>query len=213
MAIKQPKGKTVRRLGVNIYGNPKYDKLLDRKPNGPGKERGARKRGKTSVYGEQLKEKQKFRFAYGISERQFRNLYKKASRMPGVTGDNMISLMEQRLDNTIYRMGFAISRAQARQMVTHAYFFINGKPVNIPSMCVSVNDVITTKNKKDRLKVAKPAFRRPVLSSSKILRLIPGLIARIFLGTQLVGKLTVCDDIHRGLLNLLINLVRLFHGT
>ena len=68
--------------------------------------------------------------------------------MPGVTGDNMISLMEQRLDNTIYRMGFAISRAQARQMVTHAYFFINGKPVNIPSMCVSVNDVITTKNKK-----------------------------------------------------------------
>ena len=148
MAIKQPKGKTVRRLGVNIYGNPKYDKLLDRKPNGPGKERGARKRGKTSVYGEQLKEKQKFRFAYGISERQFTNLYKKASRMPGVTGDNMISLMEQRLDNTIYRMGFAISRAQARQMVTHAYFFINGKPVNIPSMCVSVNDVITTKNKK-----------------------------------------------------------------
>ena len=148
MAIKQPKGKTVRRLGVNIYGNPKYDKLLDRKPNGPGKERGARKRGKTSVYGEQLKEKQKFRFAYGISERQFRNLYKKASRMPGVTGDNMISLMEQRLDNMIYRMGFAISRAQARQMVTHAYFFINGKPVNIPSMCVSVNDVITTKNKK-----------------------------------------------------------------
>ncbi|UTY26264.1 30S ribosomal protein S4 [Treponema denticola] len=148
MAIKQPKGKTVRRLGVNIYGNPKYDKLLDRKPNGPGKERGARKRGKTSVYGEQLKEKQKFRFAYGISERQFRNLYKKASRMPGVTGDNMISLMEQRLDNTIYRMGFAISRAQARQMVTHAYFFINGKPVNIPSMCVSVNDVITTKIKK-----------------------------------------------------------------
>ena len=148
MATRQPKGKTVRRLGVNIYGNPKYDKLLDRKPNGPGKERGARKRGKTSVYGEQLKEKQKFRFAYGISERQFTNLYKKASRMPGVTGDNMISLMEQRLDNTIYRMGFAISRAQARQMVTHAYFFINGKPVNIPSMCVSVNDVITTKNKK-----------------------------------------------------------------
>ena len=105
MAIKQPKGKTVRRLGVNIYGNPKYDKLLDRKPNGPGKERGARKRGKTSVYGEQLKEKQKFRFAYGISERQFRNLYKKASRMPGVTGDNMISLMEQRLDNTILSNG------------------------------------------------------------------------------------------------------------
>ena len=148
MAIRQPKGKTVRRLGLNIYGNPKYDKLLSRKPNGPGKERGLKKRGKTSVYGEQLKEKQKFRFAYGISERQFRNLFKKANRLHGVTSDNMISLMEQRLDNTIYRMGFAVSRAQARQMVSHAYFFINGKPVNIPSMCVSVNDVITTKEKK-----------------------------------------------------------------
>ncbi len=148
MAIRQPKGKTVRRLGLNIYGNPKYDRLLDRKPNGPGKERGAKKRGKISVYGEQLQEKQKFRFAYGISERQFRNLYKKASRLHGVTGDNMISLMEQRLDNTIYRMGFAISRAQARQMVSHGYFYINGKPANIPSMLVKVNDVITTKQKK-----------------------------------------------------------------
>lgn len=148
MATRQPKGKTVRRLGLNIYGNPKYDKLLERKPNGPGKERGTKKRGKTSVYGEQLQEKQKFRFAYGISERQFRNLFKKASRMTGVTGDNMISLMEQRLDNTIYRMGFAISRAQARQMVSHAYFLINGKPVNIPSMFVKTSDVITTKPKK-----------------------------------------------------------------
>ena len=148
MAIRQPKGKTVRRLGINIYGNPKYDKLLSRKPNGPGKERGMKKRGKMSVYGEQLKEKQKFRFAYGISERQFRNLFKKANRLHGVTSDNMISLMEQRLDNTIYRMGFAVSRAQARQMVSHAYFLINGKSVNIPSMCVSVNDVITTKDKK-----------------------------------------------------------------
>ncbi len=148
MAIRQPKGKTVRRLGLNIYGNPKYDKLLDRKPNGPGKERGSKKRGKISVYGEQLQEKQKFRFAYGISERQFRNLFKKASRMSGVTGDNMISLMEQRLDNTIYRMGFAISRAQARQMVSHGYFYINGKPANIPSMTIRVNDVITTKPKK-----------------------------------------------------------------
>ena len=148
MAIKQPKGKTVRRLGVNIYGNPKYDKLLDRKPNGPGKERGARKRGKTSVYGEQLKEKQKFRFAYGISERQFRNLFIKANKMQGVTGDNMISLMERRFDNTIFRMGFAMSRAQARQMVSHSHFCINGKPANIPSMLLKVNDVITTKSKK-----------------------------------------------------------------
>ncbi|PIE97820.1 MAG: 30S ribosomal protein S4 [Treponema sp.] len=145
---KKPRGKTVRHLGVNIFGNPKYDRLLDKKPNTPGKDRGARKRGKTSVYGEQLKEKQKFRFAYGMSERQFRNLYKNATRMSGVTGDNMISLMESRLDNTIYRMGFAISRAQARQMVSHSYFYINGKSANIPSMRIKAGDVITTREKK-----------------------------------------------------------------
>ena len=148
MATRQPKGKVVRRLGLNIYGNPKYDKVLTRKPHGPGKEKGSKKRGKLSVYGEQLKEKQKFRFAYGISERQFRNLFKKANRMQGVTGNNMISLMERRFDNTIYRMGFAMSRAQARQMVCHSRFCINGKPANIPSMLVNVNDVITTKSKK-----------------------------------------------------------------
>ncbi|MBQ7611992.1 MAG: 30S ribosomal protein S4 [Spirochaetaceae bacterium] len=145
---KQPRGKIVRHLGINIYGNPKYDKLLDRKPNTPGKERGNKSRAKVSVYGEQLKEKQKFRFAYGMSERQFRNLYKNASRMSGATGDNMISLMERRFDNTIYRMGFAISRAQARQMVSHGYFYINGKLANIPSMYIKAGDVITTREKK-----------------------------------------------------------------
>jgi len=148
MSMGQSKGKIVRRLGVNIYGNPKYDKVLTRKPHGPGKEKGSKKRAKLSVYGEQLKEKQKFRFAYGISEKQFRNLFKKANRMKGATGDNMISLMERRFDNTIYRMGFAMSRAQARQMVSHAHFCINGKPANIPSMLLNVNDVITTKSKK-----------------------------------------------------------------
>ena len=144
----KPRGKIVRRLGINIYGNPKYDKLLDRKPNTPGKERGSKSRAKVSVYGEQLKEKQKFRFAYGMSERQFRNLYKNASRMVGATGDNMISLMERRFDNTIYRMGFAISRAQSRQMVSHAYFYINGKLANIPSMYIKAGDVITTRDRK-----------------------------------------------------------------
>lgn len=116
----------------------------------PGKERGSKSRAKVSVYGEQLKEKQKFRFAYGMSERQFRNLYKNASRMVGATGDNMISLMERRFDNTIYRMGFAISRAQARQMVSHAYFYINGKLANIPSMYIKAGDVITTRPKRYR---------------------------------------------------------------
>ncbi len=148
MSVKTPKGKIVRRLGVNIYGNPKYDKLLKKKPNGPGKERGYRSRGKMSVYGDQLKEKQKFRFAYGLSEKQMYNMYKKSAQMSGVTGDNMISLMEQRLDNTIYRAGFATSRAQARQFVSHCHFLLNGKKANIPSMRIKVGDKITTKNKK-----------------------------------------------------------------
>ncbi|MGP1594018.1 MAG: 30S ribosomal protein S4 [Treponema sp.] len=148
MSGKPAKGKLVRRFGANIFGNPKYSKLLDKKPNAPGKERGSKQRGKISVYGEQLKEKQKFRFAYGMSERQFSNLFKKAFKMAGVTGDNMLSLIEQRFDNTIFRMGFAVSRAQARQMVSHAYFLVNGKPANIPSMRIKAGDVITVKDKK-----------------------------------------------------------------
>lgn len=148
MSVKHPKGKIVRRLGTNIFGNPKYSKLLTKRPNAPGKERGAKQRGKTSVYGEQLKEKQKFRLAYGISERQFRNMFARAQRMEGITSDNMLSLLEQRFDNTVFRMGFAVSRAQARQMVSHCYFYVNGKPANVPSMRIKTKDVITSKEKK-----------------------------------------------------------------
>ena len=148
MSVKHPKGKIVRRLGTNIFGNPKYSKLLTKRPNAPGKERGAKQRGKTSVYGEQLKEKQKFRLAYGISERQFRTMFAHAQRMEGITSDNMLSLLEQRFDNTVFRMGFAVSRAQARQMVSHCYFYVNGKPANIPSMRIKAKDVITSKEKK-----------------------------------------------------------------
>ena len=148
MSVKHPKGKIVRRLGTNIFGNPKYSKLLTKRPNAPGKERGAKQRGKTSVYGEQLKEKQKFRLAYGISERQFRNMFAHAQRMEGITSDNMLSLLEQRFDNTVFRMGFAVSRAQARQMVSHCYFYVNGNPAKIPSMRIKAKDVITSKEKK-----------------------------------------------------------------
>ena len=148
MSVKHPKGKIVRRLGTNIFGNPKYSKLLTKRPNAPGKERGAKQRGKTSIYGEQLKEKQKFRLAYGISERQFRNMFARAQRMEGITSDNMLSLLEQRFDNIVFRMGFAVSRAQARQMVSHCYFYVNGKPANIPSMRIKAKDVITSKEKK-----------------------------------------------------------------
>lgn len=158
MSVKTPKGKIVRRLGVNIFGNPKYDKLLAKKPNGPGKERGGRTRNKVSVFGEQLKEKQKFRFSYGLSEKQMYNLYKKSSQMTGVTGENMVSLMEQRLDNTIYRAGFTTSRVQARQFVSHCHFLLNGRKANVPSMRIKVGDKITTKNKKGIIELIRASI-------------------------------------------------------
>ncbi|MCP5514619.1 MAG: 30S ribosomal protein S4 [Spirochaetales bacterium] len=139
----KPRGKIVRRLGINIFGNEKYDRLLKRKPNAPGKNPKAVQKGKKSDYSLQLLEKQKLKFTYGLSEPQMRNLFKKAASSRGKTGDTMVKLLEQRLDNIIYISGFARTRGQARQMVTHRNFSVNGKPVDIPSYRVSVNDRIT----------------------------------------------------------------------
>lgn len=108
-----PKGKIVRRLGVNIYGNPKYDRLLERRPTPPG-EHGAARKGKPSDYSRQLQEKQKVRFCYGLSEKQFRRVFTKAKAMKGIAGHNMLELLERRLDNMVYRLGMASSRAEAR---------------------------------------------------------------------------------------------------
>jgi len=140
------KGKIVRRLGVNIYGNHKYDKLLKKKPHGPGVEKGKRIRKKESDYGKQLVEKQKIRFAYGISEKQFYNVFLKAKTLKGLTGDNMMILLERRLDNVVYRLGMAQSRAQARQFVSHGHIRLNGKRSDIPSMVVREGDEILVKD-------------------------------------------------------------------
>lgn len=140
------KGKIVRRLGVNIYGNHKYDKLLKKKPHGPGIEKGKRIRKKESDYGKQLAEKQKIRFAYGVSERQFYNIFVHAKKLKGLTGDNMMILLERRLDNVIFRLGMAQSRAQARQFVSHGHIRLNGKRSNIPSMIVREGDEILVKD-------------------------------------------------------------------
>lgn len=140
------KGKIVRRLGVNIYGNHKYDKLLKKKPHGPGIEKGKRVRKKESDYGKQLAEKQKIRFAYGVSERQFYNVFVHAKRLKGLTGDNMMILLERRLDNVVYRLGMAQSRAQARQFVSHGHIRLNGKRSNIPSMVVREGDEILVRD-------------------------------------------------------------------
>ena len=141
----EPKGKIVRRLGANIYGNPKYDRLLEKKPNPPGEVK--KRRPRISEYGKQLAEKQKIRFAYGLSEKQFRIVFANAKKLKGVTGDNMLSLLERRLDNVIYRLGMASTRSQARQIVNHGHVRINGRKNNIPSATVKANDVITIKDK------------------------------------------------------------------
>ncbi len=143
---EKARGKIVRRLGVNIYGNVKYDRLLKKKPQGPGQERGKRSRNKVSNYGQQLIEKQKLRYAYGLSEKQFFNTFLKAKKKSGLTGDNMMILLERRLDNVVYRLGMATTRAQARQMVSHGHIRLNGERSDIPSIVVKEGDVIKVKD-------------------------------------------------------------------
>lgn len=121
---------------------------FERRPVAPGQHGMARK--KISEYGLQLREKQKCKRIYGVLEGQFRTYFEKADKMKGITGENMLSLLERRLDNVIFRMGVGSSRSQARQLVTHGHFTVNGKTVNIASYCVKVGDVIAVKeNKKD----------------------------------------------------------------
>ena len=119
---------------------------MEKRPVLPGQHGAGRK--KVSDYGTQLREKQKVKMAYGLLEKQFRSYYDEAERMKGVVGENMLSLLERRLDNVVYRMGFASSRAEARQLVNHGHFTVNGKNVNIPSFIVSVDDVIAVKETK-----------------------------------------------------------------
>lgn len=119
---------------------------FERRPVAPGQHGAARK--KVSEYGLQLREKQKTKKIYGVLERQFREYYEKADRMKGITGENMLSLLERRLDNVIFKMGIGVSRAQARQLVTHGHFQVNGKNVNIASYSVKAGDVIAVKENK-----------------------------------------------------------------
>ncbi len=119
---------------------------FEKRPVAPG-QHGADKK-KVSEYGLQLREKQKTKRIYGVLEAQFREYYEKADRMKGITGENMLSLLERRLDNVVYRMGIAVSRAQARQLVTHAHFTVNGRPVDIASYEVKVGDVVAVKETK-----------------------------------------------------------------
>jgi len=141
-----PKVKISRRLGVNIFENEKGSKALNKRPYPPG-EHGRSRRRQPSEYLLQLQEKQKAKYIYGVLERQFSNLYKEASRQKGVTGENLLRMLEQRLDNIVFRAGWASTRPQARQFVSHGMINVNGRRVDIPSYRVRKGDVITLRDK------------------------------------------------------------------
>ena len=155
---KQSRGKLVRKFGENIFGNPKYDRLLNRKPYGPGQHAQTR-RSKVSNYGTQLREKQKIKFMYGLLEKQFRITFKKAEKLKGETGTNMLQLLESRLDNVVYRLGFAPTRPAARQLVSHRHFLVNGAPVNIPSYIVKPGDEISVREKSKKMSIILDSIR------------------------------------------------------
>lgn len=143
-----PKQKKARRFREPIYGP---SKALERKPYGPG-EHGQSRFNRKSEYAIQLEEKQKAKYTYGLLEKQFRNLFEKANAKQGVTGEIFLQLLESRLDNTVYRLGIARTRRQARQFVTHKHIVLNGRVVNIPSCQLSAGDVISVRPKSKNMK-------------------------------------------------------------
>jgi small subunit ribosomal protein S4 len=148
-----PKARVSRRLGTNIWGTNGENIAMEKRPYPPGEHGRTRRRGNVSEYLLQLQEKQKARFTYGLNEKQFRNLYKEANRRQGVTGENLLRFCEQRLDNVVYRAGWAATRPQARQFVGHGHIEVNGRRVNIPSYRVRKGDVVRIRDKSRRMLV------------------------------------------------------------
>ena len=149
-----PKSKIARKFGEPIFGE---DKVLSRRTNPPG-QHGANRRRKLSEYGTQLREKQKAKYTYGVLERQFRNLFDKASRSKGVTGEVLLQMLESRLDNMVYRLGIAKTRAAARQLVLHRHITVNGNVVNIPSYSVTPGEVVAVREKSKSLEVVQDSL-------------------------------------------------------
>lgn len=156
-----PRARVSRRLGTNIWGTKGETVALEKRPYPPGEHGRTRRRGNVSEYLLQLQEKQKARFTYGLSEKQFRNLYEEANRKEGVTGENMLRFLELRLDNVVYRAGWAATRPQARQFVGHGHISVNGKRVTIPSYRVRKGDVISLREKARQMVVVQ--WNRDVL--------------------------------------------------
>ncbi|MDY6278400.1 MAG: 30S ribosomal protein S4 [Bacteroidales bacterium] len=156
-----PSTKIARKFGEPIYGADKY---YEKRNFPPGQHGAARKRArKTTEYGNQLKEKQKVKYMYGVLERQFRNTYDKASRMAGQKGENLLFLLESRLDNIVYRLGIAPTRTAARQLVLHRHITLNGAICNIPSAQVKAGDVVAVRERSKSLEV----IQNSIASASK----------------------------------------------
>jgi small subunit ribosomal protein S4 len=143
-----PKSKIARKFREPIFGP---DKALERKNYPPGMHGASKRRGKQSEYAIQLQEKQKVKYTYGVLERQFENLFHRASSKEGITGENLLKLLEARLDNTVYRLGIAPSRSGARQLVSHKHITVNGSVVNIPSYSLKAGDVVAVRERSKAL--------------------------------------------------------------
>ncbi|WP_334055658.1 30S ribosomal protein S4 [Polaribacter sp. P097] len=150
-----PKTKIARKFGEAIFGE---DKNFEKRNFPPGQHGNARRRGKKSEYATQLMEKQKAKYTYGILERQFSNLFKKASASQGITGEILLQLCESRLDNVVYRMGISNSRSGARQLVSHRHITVNGEIVNIPSYSLKEGDVVAVREKSKSLVAIEEAL-------------------------------------------------------
>jgi small subunit ribosomal protein S4 len=151
-----PLTKKARTFGEAIYG---YDKYFEKRKYGPGQHGTSRKKGSPSEYSVQLKEKQKAKYTYGILERQFSKIFQEASRKHGVTGENLLRLLEQRLDNTVFRLGIAPTRNAARQLVSHKHVTVNGRIVNIPSFTLKVGDVVGVREKSRNLDLIQETLK------------------------------------------------------
>ena len=160
-----PKSKIARKFGEAIFGD---DKSFEKRNYPPGQHGNNRRRGKKSEYAIQLAEKQKAKYTYGILERQFRNLFKKATAAPGITGEVLLQLCESRLDNVVYRMGIAPTRSGARQLVSHAHITVNGGKVTIPSYQLKPGDVVAVREKSKSLET----IERSLSASSNVFECI-----------------------------------------
>lgn len=156
-----PKTKIARKFGEAIYGD---DKAFEKRNYPPGQHGANKRRGKKSEYATQLMEKQKAKYTYGVLERQFRNMFKKATAAPGITGEVLLQLCESRLDNVVFRMGIAPSRSGARQLVSHRHITVNGEIVNIPSYQLKAGDKIAVREKSKSLE----AIQNSLSNSSNV---------------------------------------------